>query len=864
MVDIPITVNDAVITVVATANGQTDFDFDFLIFDKDHVKAIFTELATGIQTDLTNVADFTIDGIEDPNGETLTLLAISTLIGDTVTIYRDVPVERLADYQQSGDFFADTINRELDLQTQMMQELRRDIDTAVKFPVGDAGDTTLPDADTRANAFMGFDALGDAAVFAGVTGVPATDYMTTLLGSTSLSAANIALGDYVTVTLLKADTVLSYIPGIGKIVVAPGDIIRAQGFRYEVQTSGAAGNISNSAGTPVQFDVLTNADGSFSGEAFGATGGANDTLAIQALYDRLDTEGGGIAQFGAGTFIISNVTSKHANSCIVVPEKVITRGAGKYITTFTRPAAERSIDGILFVNKDYDAVTDYGAAGDITFEDLGITDGAITPTRGLGDLIGFGNGDGLLVQRCYFGNHDQHAVDICKSKNVKILNNVSANAVGSSQSATYQIDAGLIWGIFGASKSSIQVEVAHNEIQKSSANNVIHFHSGNHAVDVSVHDNLINASFVPAGGSGIGGDADCSYENVRIYNNDITVNRLTSRGMNFPSDDTVPNISDFRIYNNTIRGIFRTGIFVGDDSPSLAHTDGPLQSVFVHDNDIYSDISSGDIGLTFRGISVAAFKYAEVKDNKVHLITGTASQTGTLTLINDESCETFVASGNSCTSDAATPTATFYGIRSTFLLHYTNNLDTVKEIKDNFLDLFGCDFHIYCEDVGSMNTYDKLGGVISRNRMIQNPSSAHIKEVSPLSDGTNNLGFIDFGAASIGTDEFVLAVASGQTHTGLVLTGKKQGKDANQRVGAFTMKILYSPTTLSMGTDWEDLLNVYMSATTCAGMQFANINHATGVADLITGVSGVSMVINNTTHQPVIRTSGWIKILCGI
>lgn len=298
MVDIPVTVNDAVITVVITANGQTDVDFDFLIFDKDHVKAIFTELATGIQTDLTNVADFTIDGIEDPNGETLTLLAISTLIGDTVTIYRDVPVERLADYQQSGDFFAATINRELDLQTQMMQELRRDIDTTIKFPVGDAGNAVLPNASTRASTLMGFDALGDVDVFAGSSGVPVSAFMATLLDDTTLAAAKLTLGDYVTVTLLKADAVLSYLPGTGLTVVAVGDIIRAQGFDYEVQASGASGDISNSAGTPVQLNVLAGEKG-FNLKAFDAVGDgvADDTAALLQAASR-----GGVVYAPSGTY----------------------------------------------------------------------------------------------------------------------------------------------------------------------------------------------------------------------------------------------------------------------------------------------------------------------------------------------------------------------------------------------------------------------------------------------------------------------------------------------------------------------------------------------------------------------------------
>lgn len=157
MVDIPVTENDAVITVAATIAAQTVFAFDFLIYEKSHLKAIFTELATGIETDLVYPTDFSVTAIDLPGGSDITLLAIITAVGDTVTIYRDIPVERLADYQASGDFFAETINRELDLQTMRMQELRRDINLSVRVGVG--GDATIPLPAPEANKVL----IGNAA-----------------------------------------------------------------------------------------------------------------------------------------------------------------------------------------------------------------------------------------------------------------------------------------------------------------------------------------------------------------------------------------------------------------------------------------------------------------------------------------------------------------------------------------------------------------------------------------------------------------------------------------------------------------------------------------------------------------------------
>lgn len=243
MVDIPITENDAVITVVATSNGQTAFDFDFLIFDKDHVKAIFTELATGIETDLVNITDFTIDGIEDVNGETLTLSAISALIGDTLTMYRDVPVERLADYQQSGDFQAATINRELDLQTQMMQELNRDSARAVKTAFGDPLLLPLPTFsagkaliwDNTLNKLINGpdgDEIANAQGYAVAAGVSATGAATSETNAAASAASVQPYADRATAIAATVDAAVTHIAYYTASGVLRGFVVGAVGVAF--------------------------------------------------------------------------------------------------------------------------------------------------------------------------------------------------------------------------------------------------------------------------------------------------------------------------------------------------------------------------------------------------------------------------------------------------------------------------------------------------------------------------------------------------------------------------------------------------------------------------------------------------------
>ena len=146
MADIPVNANDALFVATITVDGQTLVDFDFLTFDADDMRAIHVRPSTGLRTTLTEGVDFTVTGIEQPNGGTLTLMggAPVTVVGDQVVIYRASIIERLADYQKAGDFRAVTVNREMDIVFMIMQELARDIERALKVPLG-APSKTLPD-----------------------------------------------------------------------------------------------------------------------------------------------------------------------------------------------------------------------------------------------------------------------------------------------------------------------------------------------------------------------------------------------------------------------------------------------------------------------------------------------------------------------------------------------------------------------------------------------------------------------------------------------------------------------------------------------------------------------------------------------
>ena len=144
--------------VVYAASGTGPYAFTFEILANTDI-AVYRD-----DTLLTLTTDYTVSIASNGTGS-ITLVASPT--GATqIAIVGNRTIQRTTDFVTGGDFFANTVNDEMDQQTIFAQQNAEGLQRALSAPQTDPTtiNMTLPRASLRANKALGFDANGNPAI----------------------------------------------------------------------------------------------------------------------------------------------------------------------------------------------------------------------------------------------------------------------------------------------------------------------------------------------------------------------------------------------------------------------------------------------------------------------------------------------------------------------------------------------------------------------------------------------------------------------------------------------------------------------------------------------------------------------------
>ena len=184
---------------------------------------------------------------------------VTTAGTNNITIVGSKTIQRTTDFTTGGDFFANTLNDELDAQTIFIQQVAETAERGMKAPVTDPTDInmTLPRKADRAGKYLAFDANGNpepgptstnvddiAAIADEITAVAAIDNQVVTVAGQSASIA----------TLAPISASITTVAGISSSVVTVASLNSAQ----LTALAGATANMAVLAPIATQITNVSN------------------------------------------------------------------------------------------------------------------------------------------------------------------------------------------------------------------------------------------------------------------------------------------------------------------------------------------------------------------------------------------------------------------------------------------------------------------------------------------------------------------------------------------------------------------------------------------------------------------------------
>lgn len=164
-----------------TASGtDTIFEYPFPIFASEDLKVSLN----GAE----QVSGFTILGAGDTAGGSVVFDA-PPANGTIIALIRDLPIERVTDYLEGGNFSATSINTELDYMIAAIQQIGRENDTMLRYAdTEEPAGVSLPERSLRANRALGFDGNGNPIAVSLEGSMASPDYTAIGTGATTRTA----------------------------------------------------------------------------------------------------------------------------------------------------------------------------------------------------------------------------------------------------------------------------------------------------------------------------------------------------------------------------------------------------------------------------------------------------------------------------------------------------------------------------------------------------------------------------------------------------------------------------------------------------------------------------------------------------
>lgn len=118
-----------------TGNGvASSFSYTFRILDETDLLVTTRLIATGVETTLTLMTDYTVSGVGGSSGGSITLVAGALPSTKKITIRRVRPLTQETDIRNQGEYFPETIEDEFDRGIMIDQQIQDQLDRSITLP----------------------------------------------------------------------------------------------------------------------------------------------------------------------------------------------------------------------------------------------------------------------------------------------------------------------------------------------------------------------------------------------------------------------------------------------------------------------------------------------------------------------------------------------------------------------------------------------------------------------------------------------------------------------------------------------------------------------------------------------------------